>query len=204
MKEKNIDQIREITANAIFHDDELAMEGVKYESADIAKGVERILYKCPICKKEGSITEENGHIRCSCGLDATLDSCYKLHGAPFTRINEWFEWQQASIDTNTESLSSHARLGCCKDDGFMDSEAGEGEIYLDHDVFKISGTLHGEKIDLSISTDKIGAFPATPGDHFDIYDHGKLIYVYPLPDPNLTVKWVCFLDKLHEKEAIIL
>ena len=200
VKEKTVTEIKDITAKAIFHDDELAMEGVEYVCEDIARGVDKILFKCPVCMQEGTITEENGHIKCVCGLDATLDSCYRLHNAPFSRINEWFEWQQKSIDTDTEVLFSHARLGACKEDGFMDAEAGEADVYLDKNVFKLSGTMHGEKIEFSVPTDKIGAFPITPADHFDIYHNGELIYVYPLPDLKSTVKWVCYLDKLHECE----
>lgn len=195
--EKDVCEIKRITEEAILHDDELAMEGVQFKSADIAHGVEKILFKCPLCKKEGTITESEGHIRCECGLDATLDSCYRLHNAPFERINEWFEWQQESIDTENEKISSMARLGACKEDGFMDPNAGEGEIYIDKDVFKLSGIIHGEKIEFSVKSEKIGAFPITPDDHFDIYHNGKLIYVYPEPDHRSTVKWVCFLDKLN-------
>ena len=203
---KSVEEIKKITAKAICHDDEAAMDGVEFKSADLAKGVDRILYKCPLCMKEGGISAGEGHIRCECGLDATLDSFYKLHNAPFLRINQWFEWQQDSIDTENEVLTSKARLGCCGEDGFMDENAGEGEIYLDKSVFKLKGVMHGDAVDFSVSTDKIGAFPITPGDHFDIYIGGNLVYVYPEPDPRATVKWVCFLDKLNlqrqaEKEA---
>ena len=199
VKEKTVEEIREITAEAILHDDELAMEGVKYKCPDIARGVDKILYKCPSCMKEGAITESEGHIRCECGFDATLDSAYKLHNAPFDRVNEWFEWQQNSIDVETESLSSKARFGACGEDGFMDANAGEGEIYMDKDTFRLSGTIHGEKIDFTVNPEKIGAFPVTPADHFDIYHLGKLIYVYPEPDLRSVVKWVCFLDNLTAK-----
>ena len=197
---KDVSEIKEITENAIRHDDELAMQGVEYKCDSIASGVDRILFKCPKCMKEGTITAEGNHIRCECGLDAVLDSFYRLHNAPFDRINEWFEWQQASIDVENESICSRARLGCCKDDGFMDGYAGEGEIYIDKNVFRLSGTLHGEKIEFSVKSEKIGAFPITPGDHFDIYHNGRLIYVYPEPDPRLTVKWVCYLDNLMAKK----
>ena len=199
---KDVSEIKAITEEAILHDDELAMEGVEYKSEHIAKGLEKILFKCPSCLKEGTITTDKDHIKCECGLDATLDSFYRLHNAPFTRVNEWFEWQQNSIDTDTETLSSKARLGCCGEDGFMDSQAGYGEIYIDKDVFKLSGTLHGEKVEFTVKSDKIGAFPVTPGDHFDIYHGGNLIYVYPDPDPNTVVKWVCYLDKLNETNKL--
>ena len=202
--EKEISEIKEIAEGAILHDDELAMDGVEYKCDDMSLGVDKILFKCPICKIEGRITAGKGHIRCECGLDATLDSRYKLHGAPFERINEWFEWQQGSIDTDTEFLRSEARFGCCKADGFMDPYAGSGTIYMDKDVFKLSGVMHGEKVEFTKKPEEIGAFPISPGDHFDIYHKGNLIYVYPEPDLRSTVKWVCFLDKLMSEKRSLL
>lgn len=198
IKEKSISEIKEITANAIRNDDELAMDGVEYKSDAMANGLDKILYKCPKCQKEGGITASGNTVKCECGLEATLDNYYKLHGAPFERVNDWFAWQQSSIDTECEHLEAKVKLGCPGEDGFMDENAGEGEAYIDKDVFRLSGTLHGEAIEFSISPEKIGAFPITPGRHFDIYHHGKLIYVYPQPDERLSVKWVCFLDKLME------
>ncbi len=198
--QKDVSEIKEITERAIMHDDELAMAGVEYKSDSIAKGVDRILYKCPVCMKEGAITAEGNSIRCECGLDVTLDNFYRLHGAPFGRINEWFEWQQASLDTENGHLETKARLGTPGEDGFMDASAGEGEVYLDKDSFKLTGTLHGEKIEYEAKPEKIVAFPITPGDHFDVYIGPRLVYVYPEPDPRITVKWVSFLDSLIEKK----
>ena len=200
VSEKSISEIKAITDAAILHDDELAMRNVEYKCEDITRGVDKILFKCPKCKKEGTITAGENHIRCECGLDVTLDNFYKLHDAPFERINEWFEWQQNSIDTEHERLVSKARLGCCKEDGFMDENAGEGEVYLDKDIFKLSGTMHGEKIEFSTDPEKIVAFPITPGNHFDIYHNGNLIYVSPQPDERESVKWVCYLDHLMKEK----
>ena len=79
----------------------------------------------------------------------------------------------------------------------MDPYAGDGEVFMDKDRFTLSGVMHGEAIEFTKTTHEIGAFPITPGEHFDIYYKGKLIYVYPEPDPRTTVKWVCYLDKLN-------
>lgn len=196
----DIDDLRTVAAKAIEHDDEAFMTGVEYKSETMAEGADKILFKCPACQNEGTISTEGNCIRCTCGLCATLDSHYRLHDAPFTSINEWFKWQQDSIDIEHERLFTKARLGCCKEDGFMDASAGEGEVYMDKDIFKLSGTMHGEPIEFSIATEKIGAFPISPGDHFDIYHGGRLIYVSPMPDPRTTVKWICFLDSLTGKK----
>lgn len=198
---KDVSEIKEITEKAIYNDDELAMQGVEYKCDNMAAGADKVLFKCPKCLKEGSLTTEGNHIRCQCGLDATLDTYYKLHNAPFDSINEWFEWQQNSIDLENEHIFTKARLGTPGEDGFMDPNAGEGEVYIDKDIFKLTGTLHGETVDFSVASEKIGAFPISPGDHIDVYIHGKLVYIYPEPDLRSTVKWVCFLDKLTQTKA---
>ena len=200
--QKSIDEIKRITADAIKNDDELAMAGVEYKSNSIANGVDKILFKCPTCMNEGGITADGNHIRCECGLDVTLDNFYRLHDAPFERVNEWFEWQQNSLDTENGHIESKVRLGCCGADGFMDEFAGEGEAYIDKDTFRLKGVMHGEPVEFSVSPEKICAFPITPGKHFDIYHSGKLIYVYPEPDERLCVKWVCFLDVLMERKRV--
>ena len=201
--EKSVEEIKAITSEAIYNDDETAMAGIEYKCDNMAAGADKVLFKCPNCHKEGTITTEGNHIRCECGLDATLDTFYKLHNAPFESINEWFEWQQNSIDLECESISTKARLGTPGEDGYMDPCAGEGEVYIDKDIFKLSGTLHGEAVDFSIPSEKIGAFPISPGDHIDVYVHGKLVYIYPEPDLRSSVKWVCFLDKLTSEKAKI-
>ena len=201
VKNMSLEKIRALTDEAILHDDELAMQGTEYKCDAMARGVDKILFKCPKCMKEGTVAAEGNKITCECGLDVTLDGFYRLHGSPFERINEWFEWQQESIDTERERLVSRVRLGCPGPDGFMDPYAGFGEASIDKDSFTLSGTLHGEKIEFSVPSERVCAFPITPGEHFDIYHGGRLIYVYPEPDNRASVKWVCFLDKLM-KETI--
>ena len=196
----SIDEIRSITEKAVYNDDELSMAGIEYKCKDMTAGLDKIIYKCPVCLKEDHITAGDNHIRCECGLDATLDSKYILHGAPFERVNDWFAWQQDSIDTENGHLESEARFGTIGDDGYMDPNAGEGSIYIDKNEFKLSGIMHGEPIEFTIKTDKIGAFPIAPGDHFDVYHNNKLIYVYPKPNMNASVKWVCYLDKFNEEK----
>lgn len=191
-------EIKRITEDAIRHDDELAMAGVEYRSDAIAKGVDRILYKCPVCLREGGISAEGDRIRCECGMEATLDNTYRLHGVRFERVNEWFEWQQAEINPEKEHLESKVKLGCPGEDGYMDENAGEGYAYIDAHEFRLKGQLYGEPVEFSVRSDRIGAFPITPGRHFDIYHEGRLIYVYPQPDERMTVKWVSYLDRLSE------
>ena len=80
----------------------------------------------------------------------------------------------------------------------MVDNAGEGEIYMDKDVFKLSGTVFGKPIEFSTQSEKIGAFPVGPGKSIDIYHEGKLLGLCPEGGGARAVQWVCFLDRLME------
>ena len=54
----DLDEIRRIAEEAICHDDELAMPGVEYKSDTMAKGLDNILFKCPLCHKEWTLVTE--------------------------------------------------------------------------------------------------------------------------------------------------
>ena len=94
-------------------------------------------------------------------------------------------------------------FGSCGEDGFMVPDAGFGHVSIDKEEFKLTGEIFGAPIDFSVKTDRIGAFPVSPGDHIDIYHEGKLIYIYPQPDLNASVKWVCYLDKFNADKAAL-
>lgn len=198
--ERSIPEIRTVVEEAIFHDEDQAMPGVEFKSDTMAEGADKVLYKCPACLKEDLIKTEGDRIYCQCGFEATLDNYYKLHGAPFETMNQWFLWQQDSIDTETEHLEIEARLGTPGEDGYMDPNAGHGHVYIDKNEFRLKGVIYGEKIDYVTAPEKITAFPISPGDHIDVYHGGKLIYIYPEPDMRASVKWVCYLDKLMENK----
>ena len=78
----DIEKLREITANAVFNDDELAMEGVEFKCDDMSRGVDKILYKCPKCLKEGNITA--GTSQKTHSTPATSNSCNWV-----TAVSHW-------------------------------------------------------------------------------------------------------------------
>ncbi len=182
----------------LTHDDELAMPGVRYRSKDMTAGLDGILFRCPCCLKEWTLTSSAGHLRCSCGLDATLDQFYKLHGAPFQTVNEWFAWQQASIDIDTP-LTGEMRVGVYGEDGQMDEHAGFGVATLSSEEFSFRGTVFGEETAFSVRTERLGGLPISVGKNFDIHSENRLFYMIPEPNPRAVVKWVSYLDAVKAR-----
>lgn len=201
IKKLSIEEIKVIVERAILHDDELAMAGVSYKCKNIAEGLDGIIYKCPRCMGEFKMVTSADTIKCTeCGLEATLDNKYILHGVEFQRINQWCEWQKQLLDPEKDVLESEVVFGTKDEKGNIDHNAGKGRARLDKSSFSFEGEIFGEKISASYPLDKLGGFPITVGSAFDVYYKNKLVYLHPLPDMRAAVKWVTFLDRIHEYE----
>ncbi len=189
-------------SEAIRHNDEAAMPGIPYRCKNPALGADGLLFRCPECGGEGTLTAAGEHITCTCGARARLLADYRLEGSRFATLGEWFLWQRDTVDTGIP-LSAHVRVGTPDENGNMNEEAGEGDVTLSREAISFSGTVGGEPLVFSLPTDAIGGIPITVGKHFDVYYNNRLLYFYPEPDPRLSVKWVVFFDKLLlEREAL--
>lgn len=189
---------------AIAHNDEAAMKGVVYRCKKPAEGVDGILYRCPACNSELTLTATGDRINCTCGHTARLMQDYTLMDTPyFSTLGEWFLWQKDVLDTSVP-LSSPVRIGTPDEKGNMNPAAGEGFATLTRDAITFEGTVNGEPLSFTIPTDRIGGLPITTSQHFDVYYNNRLYYVYPLPDHRITAKWVQFFDKLLAERSAAL
>lgn len=193
------DEIYLRLADAIRHDDEKSCAGIRYLSSDTTLGLDGILYKCPVCGSEWTLTAERSHISCSCGLNAKLRDDYIFENAPFKTVNEWYEWQYSTLDTSV-SLESEAVVSTTDNDGIM-IDAGYGKCRLDKENFSFDGEIFGEKTSFVIPTSEIPAVPITVSKRFDVY-HEKRLYNFSLrPDPRHTVKWAIYFDRLTDERT---
>ena len=67
-----------------------------------AKGLHRILYKCPHCKEEGKMLGEKESITClNCGESYNLTTLGKLEKVGgeggFTEISDWVDWEKQTV-----------------------------------------------------------------------------------------------------------
>ena len=139
-------------------------------------------------------------ISCTCGMHATLDQHYRLHGVPFHTVLQWYDWQAAAMDLQNDVLEADAIIGAVNEQGDMDEQAGQAHVRMDREQFTLSGTVFGQPISVNRRTADIVAFPTTVGRHFDIYHNNKLYYIFPQPDTRISVKWVAYMDRLVAEE----
>lgn len=195
-----IDEINAVLDQAILHDEDAILTDVTYKCKAPALGLYGILYKCPECLSEFETVSDDHSITCRrCGFSARLDEKYRLNGGPFERINDWFFWQESLIDLDTP-LETDCLVDTTDSDGYMDMKAGQGHITMDRENIRFTGTCYGEPLEFTESTSVIKGFPASVGNHFDIYHKKQLYYIKPQPDSRMTIKWVAYLDKLTKEQ----
>ena len=195
-----IDEINAVLDKAILHDEDAVLTDVTYKYKSPALGLDGILYKCPECLSEFETVSDDHSITClRCGFSSRLDEKYRLNGGPFERINDWFFWQENLIDLDTP-LETDCLVGTTDSDGYMDMKAGQGHITMDRENIRFTGTCCGEPLEFTESTSVIKGFPASVGNHFDIYHKKQLYYIKPQPDSRMTIKWVAYLDKLTKEQ----
>lgn len=198
-----IDEVTSRLSAAIVHNDEASLPDVNYRCRATAQGVDGIIYRCPECDRELTITAEGNTISCSCGHSVRLLPDYRLEGSRFATLGEWFLWQRETLDTGVP-LSAHVRVGTPDEKGNMNENAGEGEVTLNEEAFSFDGVVCGQPLSFAIPTEKLGGIPITVGKHFDTYYNNRLYYLYPQPDTRISVKWVSFYDKLLiQKQALV-
>ncbi len=98
----SVDEIYHKIANELAHNEHIYQEEkqILFKGKNFARGLERLLYKCPVCGEEFCNQTENDVIRCTkCGNMIRYEHNGKLVGinggnAPFSRIDEWAEWQK--------------------------------------------------------------------------------------------------------------
>lgn len=199
LADMTIDEINAVLDQAILHDEDAILTDVTYKCKAPALGLDGILYKCPECMSEFETVSDDHSITCRrCGFSARLDEKYRLSGGPFERINDWFFWQESLIDLDTP-LETDCLVGTTDFDGYMDMKAGQGHITMDRENIHFTGTCYGQPLEFTESTSIIKGFPASVGNHIDIYHKKQLYYIKPQPDSRVTIKWVSYLDKLTKE-----
>lgn len=103
IKEKSVSELDEILDN-LFDFDAFRWQkenNVKITEPFRADGLERILYKCAACKKEGQMVGKGEYLTCkNCGKTYYLTELGELKAdgeTEFTHIPDWYEWQKNEV-----------------------------------------------------------------------------------------------------------
>ena len=120
---------------------------VRINAPDRAQGLERILYKCPHCQKEGQMKGEGEHLTChACGKKWYLTDLGEMQAVEgeteISHIPSWFDWERECVRRDlvegTYSLESDVEIAMLVDHRSI-YLVGDGHLSHSTEGFVLTG-----------------------------------------------------------------
>lgn len=207
----DVQTIQKLTDDALLYDAYREQESnpQRYAKNDDISGIEDVLYQCPHCGDEFAMTVLEGHtLFChACGYETRSDTYGFLQkksdmGPDIRYISVWSrkihdDLKQKMQQEPAISLSADCtfRMICSEKPKFVD--VGCGNITLHNGSFRITGTIHGEAVDTTVSVCNVPTLPFSPGKYLEIQD-GSNIYRCVLDDGRLVMKFINMIKIFYE------
>ncbi len=168
---------------------------VKIDEAFRADGLERVLYKCPHCMKEGEMTGEGTRIFCrACGASYVLDEYGALtkedgNDGKFDHVPTWYSWQRECVRKEIEGGKYFEDIDVdilASFDTKRIYDVGEGKLSHSSDGFKLVG-CEGE-----LEYEQKPFYSHTVNSDFNWYEIGDVIGI-----GNREALYYCFPKKKY-------
>ena len=218
IKTLSVDQINEKIREAFSFDNlkEQFETGTRITEDFRAEGLSRVLYKCPVCGKEGKMHASGSLIKCEeCGSTWELSELGKMEfkgDAPaniiapklFDHIPDWFKWERECVKAELEegrySLDVPVHIYMIVDNKAF-YEVGDGRLTHNEDGFHLTGC--NGKLDFtqkplasySVNSDY---FYYEIGDMISIGDKNGLFYCFPPEGTDVVAKTRLAAEELYK------
>ena len=218
LKELSINQIEDKINEAIYHDDyewNLKEKHVYKHDGNIAENLHHLLYWCPKCGKEFTMTSEKNEIRCShCGNGATLLDTYEM--VPFNEEcvipstqTKWFNLQREEVRKQINNddfiMQEEVELGALPKEKYLKDQktsniVGKGIITLTNKGLTYKGTKDGEDFEFHLDPEDVPTYGmCTDLSRFYTFYKGEFYEFYP---KNITTeKWFLATEEIHRRQG---
>jgi len=174
----------------------------------LAEGLHHILYFCPKCHMEFTMTTKGNTISCTaCGNAATMGRDARLTPTPGSvaekEISLWFREQvcheMKSINEDMEPIVDKVivRTPSTKPGGGV-VESGSGTMRIDPKGWHFDGEISGEQVSKFFPVESVPAMSYNHDDNYQIY-YGSELFVFVPEDPRKSIKYVILAECMHWK-----
>ncbi len=175
-----------------------------------AFGIDKILYKCPDCKKEHTLRVENDTVLCgSCGFSVRINEYYDLvdikgKGCP-ANIDKWYKWQRKCVASEVTSdafeMVLSGSLCTLKLDKLRKSPKNrkilsEGKARLTNQGLSFSGALDGQEANFDFSAKAVYSLTFSTEGFLEFYCNNDYFIIVP-DEKNCLIKWTLAAEEIH-------
>ena len=176
-----------------------------------AYGLDKILYKCPDCKKEHVLTVKGDTIVCkNCRFSARLNEYYDFvdvkGNAKPESIDEWFKWQRRTVRKEVKAddfnMIFSGRLYTIKLDRLRKPPKDRrllsvGELYLSNKQLAFLGTMDGKSKGFRFDTRSIYSLTFSTKGFLEFYHNDDYFIVVPDNKDECLIKWTLASEEIH-------
>ena len=181
---------------------------IAYENGDHIEGLENVLYQCPVCGKEYTITAEKNTLTCSaCGYSVQSD-VYGILTAKdeqrtvFRYPSDWHAYIEENVRNEIRShpdyqLETQATILQINKKRHRYEPVGDGLVSLVPGKFRIDGNLYGKPFQQEFPTVDFPMLPFKPGKCFEIQKGSEIYRIQPR-DGRIVMKWILTLKTAYQ------
>lgn len=168
-----------------------------------AKGIDKILYKCPDCKKEHTLYVENDTIICkNCNIKIKVNEYYDLISERNIKlpedIDKWYKWQRRCVKEEILSddfeLSMDATLCTLKLDKIR-KESKNKEVLT---IGKITLNNKGLFInDFEFNAKQVYSLTLSTKGYLEFYANNDYYMIIPKNKNENLIKWTLASEEIH-------
>ena len=178
---------------------------IKIKCKKRAQNIHQILYKCPVCGKEGHMNSKDSSIWCEhCKTTWDMDEYGLLHqrGADSTRfelVSDWYRWEKQEVinevNNGTYHFEDEVRLERINKKNLKFVNIGDVTLTHDENGYTLNGTLkdnttfHLEKPCLSTRSVHIEFDYRGKGNAIDIATIDETWFAYPKNKGSIVMKF---------------
>ncbi|MBO4323356.1 MAG: 1-acyl-sn-glycerol-3-phosphate acyltransferase, partial [Clostridia bacterium] len=173
---------------------------ITYKENGRAKGIEKVLYKCPSCLKNFDMESDGNSLKCkSCGRTLTLNENYEFDDENIRTIADYYEFIKGEEEKGLSELNLTVYVNA------KIFKKGSGKYEKDEGVFTLTpeGVTYKSMIKDYGFEKKVSSLEAiaySVGEEFEMYNDDRLHYFYPKKDRNVCVQVALVYDLLRRKE----
>ena len=151
LKELPADEINRRIVEAFQYDDFAWQKekGIRTPYPGRAEGLHKVLYQCPACGTEHTMSSKGIQLRCNtCGKSWTMSEHGELRAdsgeTEFSHIPDWYEWERENVRREVEAGSYSSGILPVRVDSLPNAKRflplGEGTMVHDMNGFSVRGT----------------------------------------------------------------
>ena len=216
------DQLKELTEEQVYN---LILEKFRYNDFAFNKtarhkyqgklpnadGIDKILYKCPDCKEENTLSVENDCVVChSCGFKVRINEYYdliKVNGNVIPQdIDKWFKWQRKvvakEILSDDFSMTLTGQLCTLKTDKLRKPPKNRqvlsvGKATLTNRRLTFTGTIEGQEKEYVFDAESLYSLTYSTKGFLEFYYENDYFMLIAEKRDDCLIKWTLAVEEIH-------